>query len=377
MLRIEDALISLETAHTGYYIAPHDGLAEQLHYGARLHANPEALREKAAAGYGSSVVYQSQTAPLSLEQIALELSPQQKGDFRAPALTVRLPNGSATADLRFAAARRVEGSVPPEGLPGAFGGEATLCMDFTSPDGLLVTLLYTVYPDCDVITRRMAVRNCAREPVTLLRCMSYQLDLPRTDYTLSTFTGAWARERHETRLPLVEGAHTFGSTSGVSGAFCNPFFMLAEPGATEETGRVYGFNLIYSGSYAACVEASPFGHTRVLAGIQPEGFAWTLAPGETFETPEAVLAFSAQGKNGMSAAMHAFVNRHVVRGRWAGADRPVLEFLTTTSQPLRPLPVQSLIFLPLMHRSFWLVKFWLVRLMQLRFSGFETTVMAL
>ena len=53
----------------------------------------------------------------------------------------------------------------------------------------------------------------------------------------------------------------------------------------------------------------------MAAGIQPEGFAWTLAPGERFETPEAVLTFSRAGKNGMSANLHAFVQEHIVRGK--------------------------------------------------------------
>ncbi len=48
------------------------------------------------------------------------------------------------------------------------------------------------------------------------------------------------------------------------------------------------------------------------------------------------------------------------------------EFLTVIFQPLSSLPVQWLIFLPLMHRSLWLVKFWLVRLLQLRVTGLAT-----
>ena len=100
--------------------------------------------------------------------------------------------------------------------------------------------------------------------------------------------------------------------------------MLAEPDATEHTGDVYGFNLIYSGSHFASVEAGPYCRTRVMAGVQPEGFRWTLQPGETFDTPEAVLSFSCRGKNGLSQNMHAFVQRHIVRGEWANKPRPVL-----------------------------------------------------
>ncbi|MEZ4628485.1 MAG: alpha-galactosidase, partial [Eubacteriales bacterium] len=59
-------------------------------------------------------------------------------------------------------------------------------------------------------------------------------------------------------------------------------------------------------------------------GIHPQSFEWTLASGERFETPEAVMTFSSDGFNGMSAHFHDFVNAHIVRGDWKGKERPVL-----------------------------------------------------
>ncbi len=324
MIAMTENRFSLETAHTGYYLAVRGGLVENLHYGARVRVeNAEPLRQKMDVGYGTDVVYRQADGPLSLDHLCLELSPLQKGDFRAQSLSVLTPGGR-TVDFAFACARRLDGSVPPEGMPGAFGGAETLALDFTSPQGVSATLLYTVYPECDVITRRLRVRNDGAAPVTLEKAMSYQLDLPGCGYTLATLNGAWARERHVVETPLTVGAHVFGSTAGVSSAFCNPFFFLFAQDANEFAGDVYGFNLIYSGSHAACVEVSPWGKTRVAAGLQPEGFSWTLAPDEAFETPEAVLTFSRSGKNGMSANLHAFVREHIVRGKWAKKDRPVL-----------------------------------------------------
>ena len=302
MITVNGDWFALETANTGYYLGVRGGLVENLHYGARVRVeNSVPLREKTDIGYGGDVVYRAESAPLSLEHLCLELSPLQKGDYRAQSLSLVMPGGARTADFSFVCARRLEGSVPPEGMPAARGGAETLALDFSTPEGVAVTLFYTVYPDCDVITRRLCIKNGADAPVTLEKALSYQLDLPGCDYVLSTFPGAWARERHEACVPLTPGAHVFGSTTGASSAFCNPFFMLCAPDATEFNGDAYGFNLVYSGSHMGCVEVSPWGKTRVAAGIQPEGFAWTLAPGERFETPEAVLTFSRAGKNGMSA----------------------------------------------------------------------------
>ncbi len=327
MVSIHDGWFALETRHTGYYLAVREGLVENLHYGARVRIeNLLPIQQKSEIGCGGDTVYSEKTGALSLDHLALELSPLQKGDTRTPGLSIVMPGGGYTADFSYRCARKLTGSVPPAGMPGGYGGEETLALTFATPENVSATLYYTVYPDCDVITRRLAVQNNADAPITLNKAMSYQLDLPmRADgYTLTTFHGAWARERHPSQAPLTVGARCFGSITGASSAQCNPFFFVSEPGAGEFSGEVYGFNLIYSGSHAGCVEVSPFGRTRVMAGIQPEGFAWTLAPGETFETPEAALTFSRKGKNGMSAHMHAFVREHVVRGAWAKKERPVL-----------------------------------------------------
>ena len=324
MIRVENGLFSLETQHTGYYIGLRGTLAETLHYGAKLHPDRTALCEKMAVTYGGDILYSKALAPDSLLHLNLELSPCQKGDYRTQMLDFRMPNGCRTADFSFVAARQLKGSVSAAGMPGAFGGDGTLALDFTTPEGVMVTLFYTVYEDSDVITRRMSIRNGTEGSITLDRALSYQLGLPSADYTLSTFTGAWVRERHETETPLTVGVHSFGSTTGVSSHLCNPFFMLSQTDATEHHGDVYGFNLVYSGSHAGYVDVTPFGQVRVCAGVQPEGFSWTLAPGEIFETPEAALTFSPDGKNGMSANMHRFVNRHIVRGTWANKERPVL-----------------------------------------------------
>lgn len=125
--------------------------------------------------------------------------------------------------------------------------------------------------------------------------MSYQLDLSRQDLLLTTLTGAWAREFEPDTAPVRRGRTVFGSVSGTSGHYCNPFFALSDPNTGEHSGEIYGFNLIYFGSYAASVEADSYGSLRIMAGVQSEGFHWTLAPGESFLTPEAVLTSSITG----------------------------------------------------------------------------------
>ena len=69
---------------------------------------------------------------------------------------------------------------------------------------------------------------------------------------------------------------------------------------------------------------SGYGKMRLTAGINPQSFSWLLAPGENFAAPEAVMAYSCEGYNGMSQCMHAFVREHIVRGAFKNKVRPVL-----------------------------------------------------
>lgn len=136
MITVNGDWFALETANTGYYLGVRGGLVENLHYGARVRVeNSVPLREKTDIGYGGDVVYRAESAPLSLEHLCLELSPLQKGDYRAQSLSLVMPGGARTADFSFVCARRLEGSVPPEGMPAARGGAETLALDFSTPEG--------------------------------------------------------------------------------------------------------------------------------------------------------------------------------------------------------------------------------------------------
>lgn len=101
--------------------------------------------------------------------------------------------------------------------------------------------------------------------------------------------------------------------------------VLCAPDATENRGDCWGLALVYSGNFRIQTERTTAG-IRVSAGIEPFGFAWTLAPGEAFSTPELALVYSGQGLGGMSLCFHDAVRGHLLRGRWRdlSAPRPVL-----------------------------------------------------
>ena len=216
-----------------------------------------------------------------------------------------------------------------ETLPGAYAEESgqaqTLCVTLQEKyQPVILKLYYTVFPACDVITRRCVLINNGTEPVKIRRLMSAQLDMNGTGYVLTSFHGDWAREMNRFDMPVTAGQVVNTSRTGFSSNHANPFVMLFEEGSSEEHGQGYACNLIYSGAHMESVQVNSQYQTRFLAGISSDQFSWTLEAGEQFETPEAALTFSDCGYSGISQHMHKFVREHVVRGAWKKKERPVL-----------------------------------------------------
>lgn len=138
------------------------------------------------------------------------------------------------------------------------------------------------------------------------------------------FSGAWARERALHTRRLEYGIQAIDSTRGHSSHEQNPFIILKRPSADEFQGEAIGCSLIYSGNFLAQAEVESHGTTRLMIGINPFGFSWELNPGETFQTPEAVLVYSSQGLNDMSQTFHRLYRRRLARGYWRDRERPIL-----------------------------------------------------
>lgn len=267
----------------------------------------------------------------SLHETPLDLLPQECptfgcGDMREGMLHVLHADGTHALDLQYVSHEIIDGKPALPGLPSARGeGAQTLQLTLRdSESGLSVTLTYTVWPDVDIVARSMRVTNGGASPAVIERALSACVDFEQADFSLLTLSGAWARERGIVSRPLVPGDQGTSTARGASSVQTSPFMALLAPNTTEQTGDVYAFALCYSGSFAASVHVDQFSMARAQIGIQPFNFSWTLAPGDSFQTPEAYLCFSPDGLNGMSRQFHALTHRHITTGRYAAAERPLL-----------------------------------------------------
>ena len=320
----------LDTDNTTYLFAvtPSRHL-EHLYYGGKIRIDKAEdcahIRERHEFELGNCISYDKKFPQVMLEDMCLEMSGAGHGDIREPFVSLVYPDGSRSVDFLYEKSTLSNQKEPLQTLPCAYtenGKTEHLTVELR--DGALVMELhYTVYPACDVITRSAVLLN-EGDTVQVERLMSMQLDMPFGGAAVTSFHGAWGREmnRHTAALPV--GKLVLESRTGCSSNRVNPFFMVHSPDANEASGSVYGFNLIYSGNHYAAAEVNAYGKTRIVSGIQPEGFRWLLEKDGRFETPEAVMTYSENGFTGQSQNMHRFVRSHIVRGVWRDRPRPVL-----------------------------------------------------
>lgn len=321
----------LHTANTSYALMiTASGHPEHLYYGSKIDAGSAdelaPLIGKRVFEPGNAIAYSEEHPTVILEDMCLEMSSLGHGDIREPFIELIKPDGSRSCDFTYGGCVIDDAAPEITDMPSSYredGKGEHLCLTLRDGD-LTLELHYYIYADCDVITRRAVLINNGEDTVEILRLMSLQLDLYGAGYSVTVFRGAWAREMNKYTLSLPAGKIVNESRAGCSSNRANPFFMLHAADATERFGDVYGFNLVYSGNHYSAAEVSAYDKTRVVTGIQPEGFSWTLHAGERFETPEAVMTYSPLGFTGQSVNMHRFVRQHIVRGEWKDQERPVL-----------------------------------------------------
>ena len=258
-----------------------------------------------------------------------ELPTLGQGWYGTPALDVLNAQGDHVVDLRVTGHRIFPGKKGLPGLPAVCAeedGEAcSLEIDLTDPlTGLAVTLQYAVFEESGAVTRSMRLVNAGQDPLSLRGALAASVPFWGSDYDVLHLKGAWARERTPVRTPLGQGKYEIGSQRGASGHEENPFLALCAKETGEHSGEVWGVSFVYSGSFLAGASTDNAGNSRLYMGMNPQVFGWLLQPGESFQTPEAVLVWSSGGLNGMSAVFHRLYRTRLARGYWRDRPRPVL-----------------------------------------------------
>lgn len=327
---MDNQTFKLDTEKSSYVMKVVKGnFITHLYYGARIYSDE--LNEvlfQINRGMAANPVEAGNSRSFSLDTLPLEYSGYGIGDFRSSALMIELEDGSNATDLRYVSHKIYKGKQKLKGLPAVFGTEEEveslelICEDPYSK--IQVVLYYHVFSAFNVITRNVVVTNFHNAQVKLQRIMSMSMDFIRNDFDMIHFYGRHVSECNYERVKISHGVERVESLRGASSAHHNPFVMLAESGADEFRGECYGYNFVYSGNFLFEAGVDQTETTRVIMGLNPTDFSWTLEVGESFTAPEVVMTYSREGFNQLSAQLHKLYRSNLCRGSWNKKRRPIL-----------------------------------------------------
>lgn len=302
------------------------GYLQHLYFGAKIEKGDISFLIR-AQGERYAPDPQDINSDMATDSMPSELGSYGHGDFRAASVIVRRKGGEAMSRFKYARHEIQKGVRPLGVMPCIRHADQTLTVtlkdDFSDTE---IQLNYSVSEDSDVLVRNAVIRNAGSDTAKLLRAYSFCTQLPNCDtpYSALRLAGSWARERKPVVTPLAEGTLRIESTRGFSSHTMNPFLAVLKGNADEDAGECYGFNLIYSGSFALTAETTFNGCVRVQGGINDYLFGWQLKGGEEFVTPQTALAYSANGLGGLSRAYHDFFRDYIVNPARAYTRRPLV-----------------------------------------------------
>ncbi|MBQ6809291.1 MAG: alpha-galactosidase [Clostridia bacterium] len=325
----KDLRFTLKTDNTMYVIGVRYGkFPVHLYYGKKM-KNPPVDYHSVSRGF--EAYYEEYGEEFIPDSETMEFPFFGSGDYRAVALKLR--NGKTGGDttlFTYKNAKKIKGRVDIPGVPCADADENTETLELALVDEFSnceLKLYYTVFPESDVISRYFVLENNSDSEMSIEKCMSLSLDIPKADFDMVSFYGAHCRERKFQRQATIRGMQSLYSRRGASSHQLNPFMMLVDKKTTEEKGEAYGFNFCYSGSFLDEVEVSYYyggvERTRVLVGLGQECFKWLLKPGEKFASPEAIVSYSDKGMGQVSRNMHRFIRKHILP-KEPYANRPIV-----------------------------------------------------
>ncbi len=325
----EEKIFKLDTRNTTYVIAVVDDeqFLGHVYYGKKL---------KEVHLDGLLRIHENPFVPSKnnrdrvsfLDSFPMEYPAHGLGDYRESCINIRTEKGNVGLALSYVSHKITEGKDGLEGLPASFGkaGECEtleiLCEDKAA--GLQVILQYGIFDEADVITRSVKVVNTGKEDLYLTKVYSACLDMDNKDFEAISLHGSWARERQIQTVPVSHGKYSVESIRGESSHQDHPFLALKTKNADQENGEVYAMHFVYSGNFKAQVQSDQFDQVRMTMGIHPEDFTWKLKEGESFQAPETVLVYSAQGLGQMTRIFHDFYRNHLIRSEYKNQKRPIL-----------------------------------------------------
>ena len=325
----ETGQLILETRSTSYQMKIDSlGYLNHLYYGPKVETTDMSYPYRIYDhGFSGNPYDMRNNRAFSLDSMPQEYTSFGVGDFRVSSIAASCSDGSRCAEFRYEKHEIIDGKYSIPGLPSVYdSGAVAQTLIVTLIDNaanIRIKLYYGVFEELDVITRAAEIINAGYEIVWLRKACSMCLELPFGKWDMIHFHGRHCMERQAERVPLFHGVQTISSGRGMSSHQHNPFVILCDREATEDSGACYGVMLMYSGNHKTEIELDQFDGVRIVTGVNDDRFRWELASEASFFTPEVILT-CADGLTELSHNYHRVIRNNVVRGEYKLSHRPVL-----------------------------------------------------
>ena len=182
-----------------------------------------------------------------------------------------------------------------------------------------VDVCYKAYSTVDIIEMWSEITNGEKKAVVLNQFASAYLPIRRGNVWLSSLYGKWANEARLCEEPLNPGMKVIKNKDGVRNsqtAHAEVMFSL-DGKARENTGRIIGAALCYSGNYRLTIDTDESDWHHFFAGINEDNSTYNLRSGETMVTPPLAVTYSNEGASGASRNFHKWGRKY----RLANGDK--------------------------------------------------------
>ena len=321
-----EKIFTIDTKNTTYQMhINEDGILFHSYYGAKMEYS-DLTYLSCKAGWGASFSTNPRNRNYFHSHTKEELSVFGNGDFRLTALSLVNSDGTTVCEPIYDSHQILNGKYSIDGLPAFYGeeGETLLITLKDKAYDIYFHMYYGVLAEYDLITKALVIENKTDKEIKIENALSMTLDVPNGTYDMIHFHGAHMRERTYERTRITHLKSTVSSIRGASSHHQNPFVIICDKDANEEYGNAYGVGLVYSGNFVISAEKDQHETTRVVAGINPDGFNYIIAPNEKFSTPEVALVYSNEGFGKLSNCYHKAVRNNLCRGKFKNSRRPVL-----------------------------------------------------
>ena len=155
-----------------------------------------------------------------------------------------------------------------------------------------------------LIRTECCLTNTADTPASLVELASLALPLPSWASHMTRYTGRWAAEMQQRRLAIEQGEVGSASFGGRPGFGGGNWVRIESAELGEHHGQAIAAHLAWSGDHQLKVARNADGDAMLLMAARLDPGEITLAPGESWTTPQALFAVSDCGIAPARSAFH-------------------------------------------------------------------------